>query len=189
MNKYTTIVALLLPIAGAVSCGPSLKVHSDYDKNTNFGQYKTFSLYKTDSMGSAISTLNQERILNAVVSEMTKKGFQQTSSNPDLLVNTVAVLKDKVALSSNTDYYGYGGVYRPYYWGGGLGASSTTTYNVQNYKDGSLIIDVVDAASKRLVWQGVGNSEIDKPLKDPDAAISQAIGKIMTNFPPGMAKK
>ena len=41
-------------------------------------------------------------------------------------------------------------MYRPYYWGGGMGGSSTTNYNVQHYKDGSLIIDVIDANSKSL---------------------------------------
>ena len=183
------MAALLFVLIFVVSCGPTLKVNTDYDRSANFGQYKTFSLYKTDSMSTAISPLNQERILNAVVNELTKKGFQQTSSNPDLLVNTTAIVKNKVSLSANTDYYGYGGVYRPYYWGSGMGVSSTTNYNVQHYKDGSLIIDVVDAASKRLIWQGTGNSEIDKPLKDPETQVPQIIGKILAGFPPGATKK
>jgi hypothetical protein len=70
-----------------------------------------------------------------------------------------------------------------------MGATSNTTYDVQHYKDGSLIIDVVDANSKKLLWQGIGNSEIDKPLKDPETTIPAAIGKIMASFPPSAAKK
>lgn len=188
MKKNSALAILVAAVLMQAACGPTLKVNTDYDKSTNFGTYKTFSFYQGDSSNSAISQLNQQRITNAVVSALQSKGLQQTSSNPDLLVNAVTIIKNKVALSSNTDYYGYGGVYRPYYWGSGLGVSSTTNYNVQNYKDGSLIIDIVDAKTKKLLWQGTGNSEIDKPLKDPDTQVPAAINKILAGFPPGAAK-
>lgn len=189
MKKNIAQTLCVAVILLSVACGPTLKVHTDYDKSVDFQRYKTFSLYQSDSTSTAISSLNQQRIINAVIKEMQNKGFQLASSNPDLLVNPVTIVKNKVALSSNTDYYGYGGVYRPYYWGGGLGVSSTTNYNVQQYKDGSLIIDVIDASTKKLLWQGTGNSEIDSPLKDPDTQVPQAVSKIMSSFPPGIAKR
>lgn len=186
MKKYYSAVCLLMLLT--VSCGPSLKVSSDSDKSVNFQQYKTFSLYTNDSSSGAISPLNKQRLENAVLSEMQKKGFTVNNSNPDLLVNTVTILKDKVAVSSTTDYYGYGGIYRPYYWGAGS-MYSNTTYNVDHYKDGSVLIDIIDAGSKKLIWQGTGNSEIDGPLKDPDTQIPAAVAKIMADFPPGVPKK
>jgi hypothetical protein len=188
MKKYLQISTALLIVVYLVSCGPSVKVASDYDKSVNFDQFKTFALYNSDSIHDAISPLNQQRILNAVKSEMVKKGLQEATGSPDVLVNVTAILQNRVAVSSTTDYYGYGGMYRPYYWGGGM-SSATTNYNVQHYKDGSLIIDVIDANSKKLVWQGTGNKEIDKPAKDPDTAIPKAIASIMESFPPGKAKK
>jgi len=188
MKKFLQISPLLLMGFYVVSCGPSLKVSHDYDKSVNFDQYKTFALYNSDSIHDAISPLNQQRILNAVKSEMAKKGFQESASTPDVWVNVTAVLENRVAVSSTTDYYGYGGMYRPYYWGGGM-SSATTNYNVQHYKDGSLIIDVIDANSKKLVWQGTGNKEIDGPVKDPDTTIPKAVASIMESFPPGKTKK
>lgn len=179
----------LIAVAALVTtgCAPSLKVSSDYDKTADFSGYHTFSIYpqtKTD----AVSQLNQGRIVNAVKAEMTKKGFQESTSNPSVFVNITAILKNRQSVSATTDYYGYGGYYRPYMWGG-TGVTGYTSYNVQNYKDGSLIVDVIDANTKKLVWQGVGNSEIDKPVKDPDTAIPAAIDKIMASFPPGTVKK
>src|SRR6185369_8753255 len=188
MKKFLQISPLLLMAVYVVSCGPSLKVSHDYDKSVNFDQYKTFALYNSDSIHDAISPLNQQRILNAVKSEMAKKGFQESASTPDVWVNVTAVLENRVAVSSTTDYYGYGGMYRPYYWGGGM-SSATTNYNVQHYKDGSLIIDVIDANSKKLVWQGTGNKEIDGLVKDPDTTIPKAVASIMESFPPGKTKK
>jgi hypothetical protein len=179
---------LILVIIGTLSCGPSLKVSTDYDKAVNFGQYKTFSMYQDVNIHDAISQLNQDRIINAIKSEMTKKGLQENGTSPDVLVNVVAILKDRVDVSSTTNYYGYGGVYRPYYYGG-AGAGGTTNYNVRHYKDGSLIIDVIDVKTKKLVWQGIGNKEIDKPAKNPDETIPKAVASIMEGFPPGAAKK
>ena len=59
----------------------------------------------------------------------------------------------------------------------GPGFSGTTTYNVYDYKDGSLIIDIVAASNKQLLWQGTGNKEIDKPSKDPDHDIAEVVAK------------
>ncbi len=191
MRKLSQLLAGALACTTLImaGCSPSLKVSTDYDRNANFQQYKTFALYQDDAKKDAISALNADRINNAVKAEMIKKGFTENTSSPDLLVNVITILKDRQSLSSTTDYYGYGGYYRPYAWGGGgMGVTGNTTYNVENYKDGSLIVDIVTADSKKLVWQGTGNSEIDKPLKDPDKQIPEAVAKIMAGFPPGAAK-
>ena len=104
-----------------------------------------------------------------------------------MLVNATTILENKKSVSSNTNYYGYGGYYRPYAWGPGF--SGTTTYNVYDYKDGSLIIDIVAASNKQLLWQGTGNKEIDKPSKDPDHDIAEVVAKILSNFPPAAKNK
>lgn len=172
-----------MPLSIMLSCSPPLQVNSDFDKSIDFTKYKTFALYKSDS-NLTISQLNQDRIYNAIRSEMVKKGFQEATANPDVLINTVAVFKDRTDVSATN--YGFGGAYRPYYWGGGVGY---TNYDVRHYKDGSLIIDVVDANSNKLIWQGIGNKEIDGPIKDPDTKIPKAVAMIMEGFPPNKAKK
>lgn len=172
-----------------VACSPSLKVTTDHDKNANFQQYKTFDLYKVENEKQSVSVLNLERIKNAVRSEIAKKGFQEVTQSPDLLVNIITILKNKRSVTSNTDYYGYGGFYRPYYWGGGLGVSSYTTYDVQNYKDGSIIIDIIDAKTNKLVWEGIGNREIDKPMDNADVEIPKDVASILAKFPPGATAK
>ncbi|PWT96625.1 MAG: DUF4136 domain-containing protein [Bacteroidetes bacterium] len=186
MKRNLLFVALLGLIIILHSCESSLKVTSDYDKAANFSQYKTFSVVQMDQQNQSISQLNQNRIINAVKSELTKKGLQE-SANPDLLVNIVTILKDKQSVTANSNYYGYGGAYRPYSWGGGM-ASGYTTYDVHEYKDGSIIVELVDAKQKNLVWEGIGNKEIDKPASDPDKAISEAIAAILAKYPPGAKK-
>jgi len=177
--------SLILVATITWSCGAQLKVSSEYDKSADFAKYKTFTIYNSEGLKESVSQLNHDRIINAVKTEMTKRGFIEDTASPQLLVNTTAILKDRSSVSS-TNYYAYGSVYRPYAWGPGV---SYSNYDVQQYKDGSLIIDIVETGSKKLIWQGIGNKEIDTPSKHPETEIPKAIGSIMAEFPPGISKK
>jgi hypothetical protein len=171
-----------LCLLGMAACTTPLKVTSDYDKQASFGNYKTFAI-DTMRATQTLSQLNQRRIVSAVRAELIKKGFKE-SNTPDLLVHVAAILKNAQSVTATTTgYYGYGGFYRPYAWG--MGSTAYTTFNVDNYTEGSLIIDIADASSKSLVWEGIGNKEIDEPLKDPDTEIGAAVAKILATFPPG----
>ena len=188
MKKIHALTYLITVVIIAWSCAPSFKVNSDYDKSADFVGYKKFALYNAENLNKGVSELNRTRVANAIKSEMTKKGFVEDVTSPDLLVNAVAIFQDRQSLSSTTTGGGgyYGGRYGAYGWGGG---TSHTNVDVRHYKDGSLIIDVVEASTKKLLWQGTGNKEIDGPVKDPDVNIPKAVGLIMTSFPPGATQK
>jgi hypothetical protein len=119
--------------------------------------------------------------VNAIKENLTSKGLKYVESNGDLTINAITILKDKQSVTSSTNYYGYGGLYRPYGYYGGMRNTSVTTYN---YKDGSLTIEMVDTKTTKMVWQGIGNKEIDKVSKDPDSEIKAAVTKILADFPP-----
>jgi len=188
MRSIAHVSGFILVSVLVFSCATQVKITTDYDKAANFGSYKTFAVYNLKSTNS-VSALNADRIINAIKAEMKKKGFTEVADNADLGVNAVTIMKDKTQITANSNYYGYGGAYRPYgYYGGGGMASGTTTYNTYDYKDGSLIIDIVDMKTQKLVWQGTGNAEIDKTPKDPDEFISSTVTKILAAFPPGAAK-
>jgi Domain of unknown function (DUF4136) len=190
MKNTYNIFMIFLAALMLVSCS-TVSVTTDYDKTTSFSQYKTFDFYQLTDKSGSVSDLNKNRIIKAIKTDLLSKGFTQTSSNPDLLVNITTILEDKKRVIAQTDYYGYGGYYRPYSWGGryaGFAPPATTSFNVYDYKDGSLIIDIIDTSKKQLVWQGTGNKEIDKPSDDPDTTINEAVTKIMESFPPGTKK-
>ena len=84
-------------------------------------------------------------------------------------------------------YYGYrGGMYG---WGMGVG----TETNVQNYTEGTLNIDVVDRAQKKLLWEGVAVGRIrEKALNDPQPVIEAVVTQVFEKFPkpaPGAESK
>jgi len=172
------------------SCSPTVKVTTDYDHAANFSEYKTFAVYDLKAQQGQVNQLNVDRVAKAIRNEMLAKGFTE-SSNPDLKVNAVSILKNKTQVTADTNFYGYGGMYRPYgYWGGGaMMGGGSTTFNTYDYVDGSLVIDIVSTKTGKLVWQGIGNAEIDSKPDNPEQFINDAIKKILTDFPPGAVKK
>jgi hypothetical protein len=185
MKRLHLFIGVVAAVLVLCSCKPALKVTSEYDKTVDFTRFKTFAFFNTETLTKALSQLNHERVLNAVKNEMTKRGFSESSSTPDLMVNVSAIYTNTAAIAGN-NYYEYGSVYRPYTWGPGI---AYTNYDVRRYKDGSLIIDVVEPQAKKLLWQGVGMKETDVPAKHPESEIPKAVASIMAGFPPTTQNK
>lgn len=183
--KYTSKILLFISFF-ALGCGSTVRVTADYDRNVNFNNYKSFSFFRLTDKGPGLSELNRNRIVNAIRGEMIKKGFVEDANNPALLINATAIVTEKKQVSA-TNYYGYGGYYRPYAWGPAY--TGPTMYSVTTLKEGSLVIDILDAASNQLLWQSTGNKEIDVPLKNAETEIPAAVAKILSGFPPGISKK
>jgi len=184
MKKAIYLSAIMLSALVLISsCGPTLTVTNDYDHTANFSQFHTFKIVQLEQQYQALSQFNQTRIINAVNAQMLAKGFTP-SENPDMLVYITTILKNKQSIVANS--YGYGGGFRPYAWGGG---NMSTTVNVQDYQNGSLIVGIANAATKKLLWEGIGNQDIDAPSNNPEQAINAAVQKIMANFPPGSGSK
>lgn len=186
MKKKIGFLSGIIAAIAFVSCETPLKVTSDYNRDVDFSNYSSFEIISMHGEGETLSQLNADRIIEAVKLEMVSKGFKESTEAADLKVNAVTIMKDKQQVTSSTNYYGYGGAYRPYGWGAGGGY---TTIDVDEYTDGSLIIEVIDARNGKLIWEGVGNKRIDAPSKNTNQTIPEAVKKIMVSFPPGKSVK
>jgi len=176
-----TLISIVVAVF-ASACAPAVKVSSDYDRAINFSAYKTFSMYQMKA--DNVNQLNQDRIEKYIRLEMSKRGYVENNNNPDLKVNAVTVLKNRRGISATTTYSGYGGFYRPYgAWG--VPVSGHTSVSTYDYKDGSLVIDVIDAKENKMIWTGSAVAELYNQPKNPEEAISATIAKIMANYPVG----
>jgi len=85
----------------------SVRVLSDYDKDANFTNYKSYAFYKTGIDKAQISDLDKKRILRAIESEMGTRGFTKSDS-PDILVSIFTKESEQVDVYNNN--FGWGGV-------------------------------------------------------------------------------
>ncbi len=119
--KITNLRLIPMLFLGLIyGCSPTVKVTTDYDHAANFSEYKTFSVYDLKAQEGQVNQLNVDRVTKAIRNEMISKGFTESTTNPDLKVNAVTILKNKTQVTADSNFYGYGGMYRPYgYWGSG----------------------------------------------------------------------
>ncbi|MEP1097027.1 MAG: DUF4136 domain-containing protein [Cyclobacteriaceae bacterium] len=174
-----------------VSACSSVKVLSDYDSKAEFKNYKTFEIAPPQEdlpSDPVINQLNGQRVTAAIINQMESRGYELTS-NADLVVNIFVKVENRTEQTTTYDgpyfpyrmnywYYGYWGYYN--YWGPGWGYS---TVRVRDYKEGTLVVDLVDAKTKKLVWHGVAIGDPDNFRKKAEERINNAIEKLFAEFP------
>jgi hypothetical protein len=172
------ILPLVLILFALGSC-TSVRVLSDYDREADFNTYKSYAFFKTGIDKAQISDLDKKRILKAIETEMNSRGFVK-SENPDLLVSIFTKEKERVDVYNNGWGWGY---WAPYYWGwpGYYGS------NVSTSTEGSLYIDLIDAKTKELVWQGrgVGTLNNTSNIAKKEERIREFVSQILEQYPPG----
>lgn len=178
MKRILKTIPLLAVLLVVTSC-TSVRVATDYDKNVNFNNYKTFAFFKTGIDKAEISDLDKRRILRAIEAELLAKGFTK-SENPDLLVSIFTKSREKINVYNDYGPYGYGWGWYPWYW---------NNYNtVTRSTEGILYIDLIDANKKELVWQGMGTGYLTQHMDKKEERIKEFVAEIMKHYPPGITQ-
>jgi hypothetical protein len=117
-----------------------------------------------------------------VDAQLTAKGWTQVDSGGDVAI--VAIKTTKTERTLQTFYNGFGGG-----WGwrgfGGFGDSTTT---VQDYKEGTLLIDMYDAKTKQLIWRGSAEDTLSDKAAKNEKNLDKGVAKMFKKFPPEPAK-
>jgi hypothetical protein len=172
MNTQRKIFASagILLLAAASSIAQQVK--TDYDRSADFSQYKTYSWEKVQTP----DPLWVDRIKEAVNTALAAKGWTQAPSGGNVAIVAIEMTRNQQTL--DTFYNGFGGGWR---WGGGFGDATTT---VENYKVGTLVVDLFDTNTKKLIWRGSSSDTLsnksDKNIKNLDKGVQ----KMFDHFPP-----
>lgn len=166
-----TILAILIG-ATALACS-TLTTNVDYDHTVNWSQFHTFQL-QTGTPSPV--TFTQKRIDDAITSNLTAKGWQAVTSNPDILVfSHVALSQEKQWNAMSMGGFGYRG------WGGMGGGMATATQT--NIPIGTLIVDLVNPKTKEMVWRGTAQDQV-ATNGEAKGQTDAAVAAIFKNFPP-----
>jgi hypothetical protein len=168
-----------------MSAGPALaaKVYVDYDPGYDLSAVRSFAWAETSETSVAdADPLLHSRIVNGIEYYLTLGGAHEDDDAPDVYVTYHTSTKKELSVDTSTHGYAYparwGRYGRPYPYGGHGTAIST----VSTYKLGTLVVDIWDAESDKLVWRGTA-AEItvtDNPTKMGkriDKALKKMVGK------------
>ena len=178
MNAQRTTVTFVGVLLLTAAASFAQQVKTDYDRDTDFGHYKTYSWEKVQTQDQ----LWVDRIKQAVNSALTAKGWTQVDSGGDAAVVAMETTQNQQTL--NTFYDGFGGGWR---WRGfgGLGESTTT---VDTYKVGALVVDLFDAGTKKLIWRGSASDTLSDKSEKNIKTLDKAVQKMFDRFPPSPKK-
>ena len=155
-------------------------VKTDFDHQANFSQYKTYSWQEIKPANS----LWDARIKNAVDAQLAAKGWTQVAGGGDVAI--VAIKTTQTERTLQTFYNGFGGG-----WGwrrfGGAGFGDATTTE-QDYKEGTLLIDMYDAKTKQLIWRGSAEDTLSDKAAKNEKNLDKGVAKMFKKFPPAPAK-
>lgn len=170
-------------LAGCAAVGP--KVRIDFDRAADFSAYRSYAFpaeLGTDRGG--YSTLITNYFKQAVDREMQQRGYTYSGTDPDLLVNFFARVRDVTDVRSEPvvwaghGYYGYRyGLYGAW----PLYADGVSTVR---YKVGTANVDLVDAKRRQLIWEGVAEGKLtQEAMRDPQTAIANVVAELFKRYP------
>lgn len=187
--KTTLQILLAAAAACMIASCETVTVATDYDHAANFGQYKTYVLAPPKT-GEVMSPGSEAALSNALRAELAARGLTEASGkNADLDVVRHVFVREKISVQQWTDWgYGIhaGWPYTYGYYGMWPGAPMTYT-DVRQYNEGTLILDFVDARTKKLVFRGVGKAVVGGPESNA-SKIREAVAKIVAGYPGGAAR-
>jgi len=190
-NRRLPWLAVVLLLAGCAT-----NYRNDYDPAVDFSKFRTFAVGQGQDIGKTgllENALTRRRVESLIRTRLVARGLQDVSldAKPDLRIDYWVGIEQKQQVTSmpTTSYpsgpYGYR--YNPYY--GGRWAPTYNDVMVTHYREGTLILDLIDTATDDLVWRTyltrVLSDNPDKNLKGADRDLEKAF----ENFPPGQEGK
>ena len=184
---------LAILLMASAACAPLPKIGYDYDRGVNFSAYHTYDWLSGEQEKTgdrrADSSAVDMRIRFAVDAQLLLKSYRRLADEmPDFYVAYHIGLKDMTPTVS-TQYYSHGMAGRPFSYSAdtrSTGGEKPTFNEAPAYLTGSLLIDIIDAASNRLVWRGTAAGEVDPGLSsaERDERIRTIVRKMLSHFPP-----
>jgi hypothetical protein len=180
MRKYIYLMLIVTCISVLSACS-SYNYYTAAQNKTNLSSYRTFAWASPgrnpNKQWRPLDEIGSGKVQEATRQALISKGLTLQQQDPDLLVRYLTVTGRGTKTEFYSPYYGgfyggfgYGGWYRPYWgfgwgWGGpwGYGYGAPAYAEKVHYKEGTIIIDLIDSKTQQVVWRGYGVGELHNP--------------------------
>lgn len=190
VSRRFAVLCALAPLLAACVSGPTVRIDrapgADLSGATTYGWVSELGTDRAD-----YESLVTGRLKRAVGAALEARGLRFDDVAPDVRVNFYVNLEERqevrrVPTASAMPVGGYDvgfGMYHGYRMGL-YDPWPDYDVEVQEYQQGTLTVDVVDAQTRRLAWEGVAEGRVTRTaLESPDDALDSAVGKLFENFP------
>lgn len=163
---------LLLPVLMG-ACASTMSVSSHVDRGTDFARYRTYDWGPADALPTGAPRLDanstfKDQLQGEVNRQLNLKGIKlATASQPDLLIHYHAAASERLDVSGLDQNYVYGG-------------------EVRAYDAGTILLDVVDARTQKLIWRGWAQGALTDMLDNDEAMtrrLRDAVRQMLAQLP------
>jgi hypothetical protein len=204
--------ALILLLSGLSAC-TSYDYYTAAINKTNMSGYHSFAWMPQANTGNnkMDGDAADAKIKDAATNALMAKGLRLNQRSPDLIVSYTT----KIGTGARTNYYSpyYGGLYGPGFYGGwGLGLGwgwgwgyrpyyyygapfsyygGLTYAEKEHFKEGTLIIDLVDPRTRKIVWRGFGVGEVHHDMQKTIDDLPKVVAGVLAQLqlaPGGMGR-
>ena len=171
-----------LLLAAALLAGCSPRVHTEQDQDAKLAGYHRFA-WLTPPAGPVRdpildSQILESRVHKAVTGDLKDRGYEEVApdANPDFLVTYHTSAKQTLESSGPSFSFGFMDAFPRGFGAVGFGP------DVRTQDQGTLMLDVLDSQSKRLVWRG-WTTELLNQDNYSDKSVQDAVKDIFDKFP------
>lgn len=189
-RAYSLLVTFISAILLLAACSSNkLSVKSDY-RGVAFDTLQSYRWYDKAQPedDKKIGELVRDTVKDAVDRELASKGLsKQPDGDVDFYVNFTITAETRVNIK---EYNVYSGISEGFNWRRDTGFESAMRSEEKTdfvyYREGSLVIDIIDPDSDKLIWRGVASKRLtgDLDREQRHKLINQAVAAVLANFPP-----
>lgn len=161
---------ILTAMLCAAAAPATAKVYVDHDPGVDFSGFRTYAWI---SGTPSISPAGEALVRSALDGALQAHGLEQVDRAPELFVASHVTRSDRQQISMQT----YGGPAARSGW-------DVSANGPQDVPVGTLIVDIVDARSKRLIWRGTGTATLSGKLSRNEKKLNKVLAKMFREFPP-----
>lgn len=185
---------LLMLLLGLASGCTALSVRTDYDPEASFPAFRSYAWLERPPATDGAPRVDDNSLLHRRIHTAIDAGLQAAgytlgdAGEVDFLVSYYLTIDKMTSVTYINNHWGYGpgwgGRYRHHTRPGFYPAFSQPVVN--EYEQGTLILDVIQPEGRKLVWRGSVSSELDYSAT-PEARqgkINKAVTAVLAEFPP-----
>lgn len=181
MKNVSARVVLCFAIF-ASACSPSYKLLKVKKENAfKLADYATYGFYDIEASGDTVSKTFERNvgiIKEAIAKNLQARGLDE-ARDPNLKINIALNVQEQVQ-TRQTDFRTDG---LPRYMGQRRYSWKSEEVVTGKYREGTIVIDLVDAANNRMVWQGGASGIIPDKAKSFSEDVNQLIADVVSKIP------
>jgi len=180
LMKLSRLIGMLV-LMSALFCtvAQTQKTSAAHDESVDFSNYKTFAFDKSGARNPYVNSM----IVAAIERELTSRGLTKVDTDPDLRVVYLAATGPNLQVANVPFYH----VVNPAY-SGMVGSATMAMWDVTT---GTLVIDLFDRKTDRVVFRGTINevlqrapsADLQADAKTVSKPINKGIAKVFKKYP------